>query len=219
MIDLKRLKPVVTKFVGDSLDEFTTKHPDVRVSCLGLFGQGYYGTLAAFVDTSARAQQMLNYNDKWIADQKKDKATIKLMGKTRFRHWIQIMEGRGRDSMGRFHTGCNDFAYCLGELRYPDWPEPHAETENDPDRWDFWWPDGRICKADTTEGDAGIDCEIFPFLIECLESLDISRLNTEDVFRLGVAMEEETYVKFWIPNTMQPDGYHPYEYCYKQLRH
>jgi hypothetical protein len=217
MINLKKLRSVVRKFLKDSLHQFAAKHPDVAISCLGLFGQGYYGSVTAFADTSAHAQEKLRQYDQWLAGQKKDKASIKLMGKTRFRRWIQIMEGRGKDSMGRFNTSGNDFAYCIGQLGFADWPEPHTETEDEAGRWDFRWPDGRITKADTSKGDAGIDREVFPFLIECLESLDISRLKTEAIFRLGVEMQEETYVRFWVPRAMQAEGYQAYEYCYEQL--
>src|SRR5262245_38765461 len=135
MIDLKKLRSVVRKFIGDSLNEFTAKHPHVGVSCFGLFGQGYYGSVTAFFDTPAHAQQKLRDHDKWLADKKNDKASIDLMGETRFRRWIQIMEERGRDSMGRFNTSCNGFAYCAGELTFPDWPEPHTETDGEVGRW------------------------------------------------------------------------------------
>jgi len=60
MIDLKKLRSVVKKFIGDSLAEFTLKHPDVRPSCFGLFCQGYYGSLSAFVDSAAHAQEKLS---------------------------------------------------------------------------------------------------------------------------------------------------------------
>jgi len=217
MIDLKKIRSVVTKLIADSVAEFTMNHPEVRPSCFGLFCQGYYGTLSAFVDTPAHAQEKLRKRDEWLADKKKDHASIKLMGKKRFGHWIQIIEAQGKDSMGRFNISCNDFAFCVGVLNFPDWPESHTETEGEVGRWDFQWPDGRVTTADTDEGDAGIDREVFPFVIECLESFDASQLTTEGVFRVGVEMQDQTFVKFWVPKQLQPEGYQPYDYCHKDL--
>jgi hypothetical protein len=218
MIDLKNLRSVVKKFIGESLAAFTATHPDVRPSCFGLFCQGYYGSLSVFVDTAAHAQEKLSKHDQWLADQKKDQATIELMGEKKFRHWIRIMEAQGKDSMGRFNISCNDFAFCAGELSFPDWPEPHTETDGEVGRWDFRWPDGRVTTADTDEGDAGIDREVFAFLIACLESFDASsQLKTEAVFRIGVEMHDQRFVKFWVPKQLQSKGYQPYEYCYKDL--
>jgi hypothetical protein len=193
------------------------KHPDVGVSCFGLFCQGYYGSLSAFVDTAAHAQEKLRKHDQWLADQKKDQPSIEVMGKDRFQRWIQIMEAQGRDSMGRFNISCNDFAFCVGELIFPEWPEPHTETEGEVGRWDFQWADGRVTTADTNEGDAGIDREVFPALIECLGSFDPSQLKTEGVFRVGVEMHDQTLVRFWVPEPLRPNGYRAYEYCYKEL--
>ena len=217
MIYFKKLRLVVQKFIGESLAEFTMKHPDVRPSCFGLFCQGYYGSISAFVDTAAHAQEKLSKHDQWLADQKKDQATIELMGEKKFRKWIRIMEAQGRDSMGRFNTSCNDFAFCAGELNVTDWPEPHTETDGEVGRWDFHWPDGRVTTADTNEGDAGIDREVFPFLIECLKSFGPSKVNAEGVFRVGVEMHDQTFVKFWAPEQLGSKGYQPYEYCYKDL--
>jgi hypothetical protein len=199
------------------LTKFTIDYPDVRPSCFGLFCQGYYGSLSAFVDTAAHAQEKLSKHDQWLADQKKDQATIELMGEKKFRHWIQIMEAQGRDSMGRFNTSCNDFAFCAGELHFPDWPEAHTEKDGEVGRWDFHWPDGRVTTAEPNEGDSGIDREVFPFLVACLESFDASQLKTEDVFRIGVEMHDQTFVKFWLPDPLQSNGYRPYDYCSKDL--
>lgn len=217
MIDLKKLQLVVKKFLVEALAEFAKEHPDVRPSCVGLFCQGYYGSLSVFVDTVAHAQEKLSESDRWHAEQMKDQATVELLGKEKFCHWVQIMESRGRDSMGRFNISCNDFAFCAGELNLPDWPQPDTETDGEVGRWDFRWPDGRVSTADPDEGGAGIDREVFPFLIECLESFDTSQLKTEDVFRIGVEMHDETFVKFWVPKELQSQGYQPYEYCYKDL--
>src|SRR4051794_779810 len=115
MIDLKKLRSVIRTFIGHSLSEFAKKHPEVRPSCFGLFCQGYYGSLSVFVDTATHAQAKISKHDQLFADQKKDQATIELMGKKKFRHWMQIMEAQGKGSMGRFNISCNDFAFCAGE--------------------------------------------------------------------------------------------------------
>src|SRR5262245_13812426 len=120
MIDLKKLRTVVKAFIRKSSVDFAMTHAEVRSFCFGLFCQGYYGSLSVFVDTAAHAQEKLRKHDQWLADQKKDQATIELMGKKKFRHWIQIMEAQGKDSMGRFNISCNDFAFCAGELNLPD---------------------------------------------------------------------------------------------------
>jgi hypothetical protein len=217
MIDLKNLRSIVQKFIGDSLAGFASDHPDVRISCFGFFCQGYYGSLSAFVDTASHAQEKLRKQDQWLADQRKDKVAMELMGKEKFDRWIRIMEAQGRDSMGRCNIYTNDFAFCVLDLNFPDWPEPHTETDSEVGRWDFRWPDGRVTTADKSKGDAGIDREVFPFLIECLEFFDPDQVKTEDVFRIGIEMHDQTFVKFWVPKHLRSIDYRPYEYCHEDL--
>ncbi len=221
MIDLSKVRAAVIKFIEDSLAEFTSQHPEVKISTFGLFCEGYCGNLAAWIDTATHSNEKLAQHNHWLVEQKCDQKIHELMGEDLFQHWIGICEGRGQDSVGQFNDSCNDFAFSVGSIELPGWPDTYnesAEEEGHWDfRWDFRWPDGRITKANECEGEAGIDRQIFPLLVECLSSVDLSKYLAKAAFRVGVEMKDKTFVRFWIPKEIQPKGYEPYEYCYEEL--
>ena len=175
VIDLRKMRDPLTTDIRKSLAAFSAQHPDTPICTVGLFGDGFHGTASLHLDTPDHSA-----------------ASVK--------EWLQNgPDWYGEDRQGRFCNNCCDMAHCIGEYRFPGYPDLYQTEVEAP--VDYVALDGSRQRAEVDEGDEGNNRIVFPFLKVVLGGLEPFRELSHAVpFRVGVQMHDSNCAEFWLLN-------------------
>lgn len=173
LIDLRELREPLAAGIRTSLAEFVAGHPDTPVSTVGLFGDGFHGTALLHLDTPGHSA---GFVAKWLA---------------KGPDWY------GEDAYGRFCNNCPDMSHCIGEFRFPGYPDLYQEPVDA--AVDFITLEGVRVRAEAVDGDEGKHRIVFPFLRHVLSGFaPFDGLVPAAPFRAGVQMHDSACAEFWL---------------------
>jgi hypothetical protein len=172
LVDFARTKQVVARMLAKGVARFAKEHPDVEVSCIGLFGQGFGHCTALCLETPQHSD---TYVKRWA-------------------------EGGfvGKDKLGQFTNNIYEFAYCeYDSVDFDFWPDLY---DVGPD-FKINMPDGKLVRRSTDKnGNEAIDKPLLELLVQVLrEAGPFKGLRRAKPFRLGVEIANSAFVKFWVP--------------------
>ena len=138
VIDLQRIRaPLIADF-KEALRVFASTRPDADVSAVGVYGDGFHGWVALWLDTPEHAAAHV---ERW-----RDKGP----------GWF------GEDENGVFNDNCPDFAHHLGDFRLSGFPDLYAI--DDAERIVVVELDGRRREISAQSEDQAFHALIFPLM-------------------------------------------------------
>jgi hypothetical protein len=172
-IDLRKLRKPLAADIRKSLAAFCAQHPNTPISTVGLWGDGFHGKASLHLDTPEHSAAFVK---EWL----KNGAA-----------WY------GEDRHGRFCNNCWDFPHCIGEYRFPGYPDLYQVDADAP--LDYITLEGPRERAEADEGDEGKNRLVFPFLKVVLAEFEpFGELSRVAPFRAGVQMHDSRCEEFWL---------------------
>src|SRR4051794_5772328 len=108
LIDLRKLREPLAADIRRSLNAFSTQHPHKPICTVGLWGDGFHGTVSLHLDTPDHSAE---FAKEWLKN-----------GPV----WY------GEDRYGRYCNNCCDFPHCIGEYFLSGYPDLYQETSDSP---------------------------------------------------------------------------------------
>jgi hypothetical protein len=171
VIDLRELREPLAADVRKSLAAFSSQHPNTPISTVALWGDGVHGTASLHVDTPHHSAA---YVKEW---QKKGT------------DWY------GKDGQGPYCNNCWGMAHCIGEYRFPGYPDLSPAGIDAP--VDYITLDGSRQRPEENEGELGRHRMVFPLLKSVLAEFEPFRqLCRVAPFRVGVQMRDSPWMEF-----------------------
>lgn len=173
LIDLRKLREPLTEKMRKALVSFSKKHPDEQICTVAIWGDGFHGTAALWLNTpdssAASVKANIDHGFAWY----------------------------GEDRQGRFCNSPCDFCYSLGEFDFPRYPDFYRVEDDIP--VDFITLEGTKERADPEEGDERKNQIVFPFLKAVVTDLQpFAELSRVAPFRVGVRMHDSWCEEFWL---------------------
>jgi hypothetical protein len=181
VIDFRQYRNSLATFIGDSIREFSKKHPETEVALIGILGDVYRGSFDLYFGTQLAS-------DEFVEEYGSRNAPDAI-------HFI------GTDKFGQFCINCENFREpgWYAQLELLDYP--FIQDIKRTISIDFIDFQGKLTRIDGNEdgrGSAGFWPPVFAYMKAECEALELpNALNHSDVLRVGIQIYEAGLNEFW----------------------
>jgi hypothetical protein len=173
VVDLRQRRERLLADIRASLATFSDQHPHVEICTVGLWGDGFHGTISLHLDTPTHSQ---SYVDEW-----RERGIPA--------YWA--------DDEGEFCLNCYDFQYHIGEYELLDYPDYYETDSEEP--IEYINLDGSRSSVDRDQGNEAFHSILFPFLKEVIALFEpFPQLNRAAPFRVVAQTHESCFEESWI---------------------